>query len=63
MPQLLRSLLFSLLLLLLGSGFGTVRCSASISKRGPAISLGGINSALAIGDFDGDGKLDDLLPS
>lgn len=61
MRQVLRSLLFSLPLLLLGSGFGTVRCSASSSEREPAISLGGINSALAIGDFDGDGKLDDLV--
>jgi hypothetical protein len=53
--------LFLIAIPLLYLGLGSARCSASPSVRGPFLSSSLINSGFTIGDFDGDGLLDDVV--
>jgi hypothetical protein len=59
LPKLSRLFLIAIPLLYLG--LGSARCSASIRAGDLFSSSGFINSGFTIGDFDGDGLLDDIV--
>jgi hypothetical protein len=56
-----RNRLFLVVIPLLCLGLGSIRCVASPSVREPYLSSSLINSGFTIGDFDGDGLLDDVV--